>query len=136
MLYPMFALVVFSYSILLLNLFWRIRAVRRREVSIKFFRTFDEGIAPAYLRAGGRHYANLFELPVLFYVAGLVAMILRVESSLLVTLAWIFVGCRVAHAAIHMSYNNVVHRAAVFGLGSLVMLAMWVVLVDAYRTLA
>lgn len=133
MLYPMFALVVFTYSMLFLNLFWRIQAVRQKQVPIKYFRTFDEGNAPTHIKAGGRHYANLFELPVLFYVAGLAALALDVSSPLLVVLAWLFVACRVLHAAIHMSYNDVIHRALAFGVGAMVVLAMWVALLNAYH---
>lgn len=136
MIYPMFALVVFTYSILLLNLFWRVQAVRQRQVSIKYFRTFDDGDAPEHIRAGTRHYANMFELPVLFYVAGLASMALGVASPLMLTLAWFFVACRVVHAAIHMSYNHVGHRATVFWIGSMTVLAMWVVLLAAYRGIA
>lgn len=133
MLYPMFALVVFTFSILLLNLAWRIQAVRQKTLSIKYFRTFSDGEAPEHIQAGARHYANLFELPVLFYVAGLAALALRLESPLLVTLAWLFVVCRFIHAVIHMSYNNVLHRALIFGISALLMLAMWVVLIASYR---
>lgn len=133
MLYPMFALVVFTYSMLFLNLFWRIQAVRQKQVSIKYFRTFDEGEAPAHIKAGTRHYANLFEVPVLFYVAGVAALALDVTSTLLVVLAWLFVVCRVLHAAIHMSYNNVIHRALAFAVGAVVVLAMWVALLNAYH---
>lgn len=135
MLYPMFALVIFTYSMLLLNLFWRVQAVRQKQVSIKYFRTFDEGNAPAHIRAGTRHYANLFELPVLFYCVGVAAMALDLESTLLITLGWIFVACRFVHAAIHMSYNHVIHRALAFWCGSMVILAMWVALFTAYRGL-
>lgn len=133
MLYPMFALVIFTYSMLLLNLFWRVQAVRQKQVPIKYFRTFDEGDAPAHIKAGTRHYANLFELPVLFYCVGLAAMALNVQSTLLITLGWIFVACRVVHAAIHMSYNNVIHRALAFWFGSIIVLAMWVVLLNVYH---
>lgn len=136
MIYPMFALVVFTYVILLVNLLWRVQAVRQKQVSVKYFRTFDDGDAPAHIKAGTRHYANLFELPVLFYVAGLASMALNVVSPLLLVLAWVFVACRVVHAAIHMSYNHVGHRAIAFWIGSMVTLAMWVVLVDAYHGIA
>lgn len=134
MLYPMFALVIFTYSMLLLNLFWRVQAVRQKKVSIKYFRTFDEGDAPAHIKAGTRHYANLFELPVLFYVAAVTSLALEISSPLLISLAWIFVACRVVHASIHMSYNHVGHRALAFWCGSLVMLAMWVTIMGHYRT--
>lgn len=132
MLYPMFALVVFTYSIFLLNLYWRVQAVRQKRVPVKYFRTYDDGDAPAYIKTGARHYSNLFEMPVLFYCAGLAAMALGLVSSLLIVLAWVFVVCRLVHAAIHMSYNHVGHRALAFWCGSTVVLAMWVALLSSY----
>jgi hypothetical protein len=135
MLYPMFALVIFTYSLLFLNFFWRVQAVRRKQVSIEYFRTFDDGDAPEHIKAGGRHYANLFELPVLFYCVSLAAMALDLGTPLLVNLGWAFVVCRIVHATIHMSYNHVGHRALAFWCGATVLLAMWVTLVTTYQSL-
>lgn len=128
MLYPMFALVLITLVVLLINFIWRVRAVRSRQVSIKYFRVFDGVEAPEYLKAGARHYANLFELPVLFYVAALAAMVLRLESPVLIGLAWAFVFSRVVHTLIHMSYNNVLHRMLAFWGGVLTVAAMWLIL--------
>lgn len=133
MFYPMFALVLLTFVVLAINFFWRVRAVRTRQVSIKYFRVFEGVDAPEYLKAGARHYANLFELPVLFYVACLTAMLLQQQQSLiLLILAWAFVIFRVIHALIHMSYNNVLHRMLAFWGGVLSVLGMWIVLAMHY----
>jgi len=135
MLYPMFALVLLTFVVLLVNFIWRVRAVRTRQVSVKYFRVFEGVDAPEYLKAGARHYANLFELPVLFYVACLTAMQLQQQqSAILLTLAWAFVVFRVIHAVIHMSYNNVIHRMTAFWGGVLAVLAMWTVLALHYAS--
>lgn len=47
-------------------------------------------------------------------------------SQVTVVLAWLYVGLRIVHSAIHLSYNHVIHRLAVFALSSVVLLALWV----------
>jgi hypothetical protein len=69
---------------------------------------------------------NLFELPVLFYAAVLLALVLMIQDMLLVVLAWGFVALRVVHSVIQVSYNNVNHRFAAYALSSLILLFMWI----------
>ena len=72
------------------------------------------------------NYSNLFELPVLFYTAILLTLILMIQDSILVILAWSYVASRYLHSFIHVSYNNVMHRFLVFLFSSFVLLAFWV----------
>ena len=72
------------------------------------------------------NFSNLFELPVLFYTAILLTLILMVQDSILVILAWTFVISRYLHSFIHVTYNRVMHRFYMFLLSSFVLLAYWV----------
>jgi len=72
------------------------------------------------------NFSNLFELPVLFYVAVLLTLILMVQDTILVILAWTFVASRYLHSLIHVTYNRVMHRFSVFIFGSFVLLGFWV----------
>jgi len=72
------------------------------------------------------NYSNLFELPVLFYTAILLTLILMVQDSILVILAWAFVISRYLHSFIHVTYNKVMHRFSVFLFSSFLLLAFWV----------
>ena len=74
------------------------------------------------------NYMNLFELPVLFYVAIFTIMLTNNSSHLMVALAWAFVAFRVAHSFIHCTYNKVMHRFATFILSFITLSAMWLVL--------
>jgi hypothetical protein len=76
----------------------------------------------------GNAYNNQFQLPVLFYVLTVVAIITRHADLLFVIMAWIFVLARLAHAYIHVTNNRVMRRGTVFGIGGLVLLLMWIVL--------
>jgi len=72
------------------------------------------------------NYSNLFEAPVLFYTAILTTLILMVQDNILVTLAWAYVASRYVHSFIHVTYNRVMHRFAVFLFSSFVLFAFWV----------
>ena len=72
------------------------------------------------------NYSNLFESPVLFYTAILLTLILMVQDTILVVLAWTYVSSRYIHSLIHVTYNRVMHRFSVFIFSSLALLAIWV----------
>ena len=42
-----------------------------------------------------------------------------------IALAWVYVGLRVVHSAIHLTYNNVMHRLIAFALSNAVLIALW-----------
>jgi len=68
---------------------------------------------------------NLFEMPVLFYVAVLLALVLLIQDTLLVQLAWAYVGLRWLHSLVHCTYNNVNQRFGVYALSCLVLALIW-----------
>jgi hypothetical protein len=57
---------------------------------------------------------NLLEIPVLFYVVSIVAFAAHLADPPAVVLAWTYVGLRVLHSLVHLTYNNVIHRLVVF----------------------
>jgi hypothetical protein len=69
--------------------------------------------------------ANQFELPVLFHVCCVLLYIVDADNLASVSLAWLFVALRYAHAFIHVTSNSLRHRGPLF-LASFVTLAtMW-----------
>jgi hypothetical protein len=74
------------------------------------------------------NFRNLFELPVLFYLAVVVAYDTQQTGTATVALAWLFVVLRYLHSAIHCGYNKVMHRFQVYVLGGVALWALWVVL--------
>lgn len=72
------------------------------------------------------NFSNLFETPVLFYIAILTTLILMVQDNILVALAWAYVASRYVHSFIHVTYNRVMHRFAAFIFSSFVLFAFWV----------
>jgi hypothetical protein len=76
--------------------------------------------------AASNNLKNLFEMPILFYVAIILSLTLLVQDSLLVQLAWGFVLARTAHSVIHCSYNNVNHRFTAYAVSCLFLLLIWI----------
>lgn len=72
-------------------------------------------------------FHNQLELPMLFYVLVALILVTSTNSFIFVLLAWIFVLARLVHAYIHAGYNDVWHRGTTMGVGSLTLLAMWVI---------
>lgn len=68
---------------------------------------------------------NLFELPVLFYVLCLALVVTGQTTPSFVAGAWAYVLLRVAHSAIHLSYNRVMHRFLAYAASGLVLFALW-----------
>jgi len=76
--------------------------------------------------AASNNLKNLFEIPILFYLAAMIAMLLMIQDDLLVWLAWGFVILRVVHSAIHCSYNRVMHRFFAYLISCLFLMFMWI----------
>ena len=74
----------------------------------------------------GNCYRNQFELPVLFYVLIAIALPIRHADLVIVMLSWVFVVCRLVHAGIFVSSNDLGQRSMAWLVSALVLLAMWV----------
>jgi len=70
-------------------------------------------------------YHNQLELPVLFYVLTILAIVTRHADFLFVVLAWLFVLLRLAHVYIHLTSNHLGRRFAAFVAGAVVLAVMW-----------
>jgi len=65
---------------------------------------------------------NLFEIPVLFYALALYLFVTKQVDAMYVTSAWVFVGFRALHSAVHCTFNLVLLR---FYLYLFATLAVW-----------
>ena len=74
-------------------------------------------------------YHNQLEIPVLFYVLTVLAIITRHADLLFVLLAWVFVALRLMHLYIHLTSNHVGWRFGAFASGVLVLAVMWIIFI-------
>jgi hypothetical protein len=121
-LYPVFALVAWTFLVLLHLARTRIFS----RLHPKEFRYGESATVPAPVSIPNRNYMNLLELPMLFYVVCVMLFVAGGASQTAVNLAWAYVLLRVFHSLVHLSYNNVLHRLAVFALSNVVLAMLWV----------
>lgn len=105
----------------------RLAEMRRKDIDPQ--RLADQATAVTLLTdsaAPANNFRNLFELPVLFYLAVGLALLFFVTDPLLVRLAWGYVVLRALHSLIHCTYNRVLHRFLAHAASTVVLLMMWV----------
>jgi hypothetical protein len=124
--YPMFAMVLLTATVLVIMFRSRVRAVREQKVSTAYFRIYQGATEPEYSAKPARHFTNLFEAPTLFYAASLAAIVTQATAPIILALAWAYVAARVVHAWVHLGRNRLRHRIPVYGVSWLILLAMWV----------
>ena len=73
-----------------------------------------------------RHYANMFELPTVFYPACLTAFVTGGVGMWTLVFAWAYVAARTVQSVVHLTSNNTNVRGGMFVLGVLCILALWV----------
>lgn len=125
LIYPMAAMVLLTAVVLVMMYRARIAAVRSGQIEIEYFRNHQGAREPESSARFSRHFINLFEVPTLFYVACLAAMVAGLATPAMAALAWAYVAVRVAHAWIHLGPNRLRMRRNAFATGWLVLLAMW-----------
>ena len=113
LLVPVFVEVALTFVLLLATGWMRVRALSARQVKIRDI-ALGQNAWPARAQQISRAYQNQLELPLLFYVLIAFVLITRVESGVLLALAWIFVAARLIHAAIHVTSNHVPARFYAF----------------------
>lgn len=127
-LYPGIAMFSLTVSVIVVLGLARYRAIRKREVSIAYFRTYDEGSQPERLHLLSRHVQNHFEVPPLFYVGLLFTFVSGAVTPLTVGFAWLFVLARCVHSYIHLGTNDVSRRFFTFGASLLFLAGLWATL--------
>lgn len=122
---PMFGLVGLTFSVLLLIPIARLRAGAAGKVTASDFSLGESARVPEKTRLPNRNYMNLLELPVLFYAACITFYATNTADHAAVVIAWVYVGLRVLHSIVHLSYNHVFHRLAVFATSNFVLGGLW-----------
>lgn len=124
-LYPLFAMMLLVLLVVVLLGVLRFRTVKSKAVSIKFYRS-DTGDEPEYNKVVSRHYSNLFEMPVLFYLVVVLTYVTGQVTFWMVELAWAYVACRYVHSFIHLTGNDVKLRFSAFLISVTILVTMWI----------
>ncbi len=127
LLYPLLIQVALTFLVLFRLFLLRVKEFRARRIhpeSVPTRTRMQESLTDS--AAASDNLQNQFETPVLFYVAVIIALTLLLQDPLLAALAWTWVSVRILHAAVHLTYNRVMHRFYFFACSLAVLLMMWV----------
>ncbi|MBY2995465.1 hypothetical protein HF263_32315 [Rhizobium leguminosarum] len=122
--WPLLAHVALVYGLYVLLGLRRAKMVRAGSIAKSDYR--ENRGEPAQSLAVKNCLANQFELPVLFHVCCILIYITDADNIVTVGLAWIFVALRYAHAAVHVTSNELRYRSPLFAAGYVGLAAMWI----------
>jgi hypothetical protein len=123
---PVVVLALWTGVVLAMTGLGRLWAVRTGRVHVRVFAAGEAPEVPQELRIPNRNLMNLLEMPVLFYVVCTAFYVTGRVAPGVVSLAWTYVGLRLIHSIIHLTYNRVVHRFVAFAASNIVLLVMWI----------
>lgn len=127
LLYPLLIQVGLTFLVWVRMYYTRLGEMNRKKIDPQSVATRAQGRAVLTDSApASDNFANQFEMPVLFYAAIMLALTLMLQDVMIVTFSWMFVTLRIAHSAIHLTYNNVEHRFTAYVLSSLALFGIWV----------
>ena len=123
---PLLAMVLLTLIVwvaMLLRRATRMRQAGLRPQDMPTRAVADEKFGDAQLP--NNNLMNLFELPVLFYVACVLIYTLVRVDTLYMSLAWAFVFLRTGQSMVAITYNSVLHRGTFYLLSCAVLWAIW-----------
>jgi len=109
-LWPVGALAMLTFAVLLVVPLRRFRAAFARRVTAEDFRYGESANVPGEVSIPTRNYMNLLESPTLFYVACVVFYVTDLVDTPAVAMAWLYVG----------------HQMMFFAMSITVLVALWI----------
>src|SRR5207244_8789098 len=105
-----------TFSVLIVIPIRRFRAGVLGQVTLEDFKFGESAAVPGHVSIPNRNYMNLLELPMLFYVSSMMFFVTGKVDTIVLTVAWVYVGLRSIHSLIHLTSNNVRHRLIPFAM--------------------
>ena len=127
---PVVVLVAWSLIMLIWMVASRLPAMKAAGIDIKVARGGRpgglDGMLPEKAQWPAHNYIHLMEQPTLFYaICGVLALVEQ-GAGLNLTLAWVYVGLRIAHSILQATVNIIRFRFALFALSTLCLAALTV----------
>ena len=126
--FPAIALVALTAIVWVRLYVDRIGELRRRRIDPQSLATSAMAGQALQKVQAADNFRNLFEVPVLFYALCALLATAQNVSSFFVVGAWLYVALRRIHSFIHLTYNRVMHRFAVYVSSTLVLFVLWAAL--------
>lgn len=122
---PVVALVALTGVVWLLMFIYRNVAVARGQAQVGYYRGYSGEAPPEWVERPARTFANLLEVPLLFYLACVLMLQTGTWDGTQVALAWLFVAMRVLHAAVYIGINVVPFRLVTYVMGCITLIVIW-----------
>jgi hypothetical protein len=122
---PVIVLVALTAVVWLLTFIYRNVAVAGGKASIGYYKSYTSEAPPEWVERPARTFANLLEVPVLFYVVSILMLQTGTWDGTQVALAWLFVATRVLHAAVYIGLNFVPLRLVTYLMGCITLGVIW-----------
>jgi len=127
---PVIALVAWTLTVMLIMFAARAPAMKKAGIDIKTVSGGKpgglDGVIEDKAQWPAHNYMHLVEQPTLFYAIAITMAVMHAGGGINLTLAWGYVGLRIAHSLVQISFNRVIVRFALFFLSSLVLMALTV----------
>jgi hypothetical protein len=125
MFWPMFAMAALTAGAWVVMGRRRIAAIRAREMQLGHFSGTGESPMTPAVSVSTRHFANHFEVPVLFHVICLLHLVFTAGGWLAAAVGWAFVALRALHMREHLGRNQVRVRFNLYVLSTALMWLLW-----------
>lgn len=122
--WPVLSLILWTFLVLVQIPIRRFHAAFKGRVVASDFQYGESERVPVDVALPNRVFMNLVEVPPLFYVVCVVLFVTGTVTPVSLALAWVYLGLRIVHSLIYLTYNHVVQRFAVFATSNLVVVAM------------
>lgn len=122
----MLAMVALPFFIALGILFTRLRDLSTGSRELKFYEEYSGIGGPMSVQRTTNQLTNLFEFPMLLYIAIIMAITCGLADTLLNQLLIIFVAGRWGHSVVHLFLNRLWLRTPLFMISNIVLLAIWI----------
>ena len=121
---PFFATMMLTFIVWVYMYIRRIAFITGSKVNSKDLAKPGElaRVSPPAVSNPSDNLKNLFEMPVLFYAIALYLFVTKQVDATYVDAAWVFVGFRVLHSAVHCTFNLVMLRFYLYLIASI---ALW-----------
>ena len=124
---PLLAMVLLTAIVLVWMYISRVQEMKLKKIHPQKIADHARSIELLKTSAGpADNFSNLFEAPVLFYVAILTIFTTQIADNTLLAGAWIYVALRYLHSYIHITYNKVMHRYKVYLASTFVLWILWI----------
>lgn len=127
--YPVLLMVLHTFIIWCWMYVVRIRRAIRENIPMSAFKDQRTAAAtPGVHSTVSDNLVNLFELPVLFYLASVILYVTNGVTGTMLAISWFYVATRIVHSLVHITYNKVMHRFSIYIIGSIALWALWIMI--------